>query len=78
MVFLTTSLIFTISFSFFYFFYAQILHFKYLFYLNCVFFGGINILAPILMYKIFKLSIHFSEISFSCNIACAITGSFTP
>ncbi len=40
--------------------------------------GGINVFAPILMTEVFKAQIRFSGISFSYNIAYAISGGITP
>ncbi len=42
------------------------------------FLGGINVFAPILMSEVFRAKIRFSGISFSYNIAYAISGSITP
>ncbi|SUW97723.1 proline/betaine transporter [Campylobacter jejuni subsp. doylei] len=42
------------------------------------FLGGINVFALILMSEVFRAKIRFSEISFSYNIAYAISGGITP
>lgn len=47
-------------------------------YTSVCFLGGINVFAPILMSEVFRAKIRFSGISFSYNIAYAISGGITP
>ena len=49
-----------------------------IFYTSICFLGGINVFAPILMNEVFRAKIRFSGISFSYNIAYAISGGITP
>ncbi|MBM0637301.1 MFS transporter [Campylobacter sp. VicNov18] len=47
-------------------------------YTSVCFLAGINVFAPILMSEVFRAKIRFSGISFSYNIAYAISGGITP
>lgn len=75
---------FSLTFVFFSFLYFYALYeFKNLV-LVCIlysivcFLGGINVFAPILMSEVFRAKIIFSGISFSYNIAYAVSGGITP
>ncbi|MBC2801533.1 MFS transporter, partial [Campylobacter jejuni] len=39
---------------------------------------GINVIAPIEMIEVYRAKVRFSGVSFSYNIAYAISGGFTP
>lgn len=75
---------FSLTFVFFSFLYFYALYELKNLVLVCIlysivcFLGGINVFAPILMSEVFRAKIRFSGISFSYNIAYAISGGITP
>lgn len=75
---------FSLAFVFFSFLYFYALYELKNLVLVCIlysivcFLGGINVFAPILMSEVFRAKIRFSGISFSYNIAYAISGGITP
>ncbi|MDX2323592.1 MFS transporter [Campylobacter hepaticus] len=77
-------IVFSLVFMFFSCLYFYVLYefknliFVCILYAIVCFLGGINVFAPILMSEVFKAKIRFSGISFSYNIAYAISGGITP